>query len=116
MMVTPFSSMAAMTVLFSVSFLVWGFFEIAFSCANTHAQNWGWYLAGGILDLLIGVMLMSSNIFEQMEILAFFMGFWLLFRGASLMGHSFEFKHLGVKNWGWLLVLSIVMLLAEVNE
>ncbi|MCL1942854.1 MAG: DUF308 domain-containing protein [Candidatus Azobacteroides sp.] len=112
MMVKPFASIAAMTMLFSVSFLVWGIFEIVFSFANTRNQNWGWYLAGGILDLLIGVMLISSNLFEQMEILAFFIGFWLIFRGSALMGHTFEFKHSGNKNWGWLLFLAIITLLA----
>ncbi|MDR1760445.1 MAG: DUF308 domain-containing protein [Fibrobacter sp.] len=111
MLAKPFASIAAMTILFSVSFFVWGIFEIVFSLYNTRNQNWGWYLAGGVLDLLIGIMLMSSSLFEQMEILAFFIGFWLIFRGAVLMGHSFEFKHLGVKNWGWLLFLAIVTLL-----
>jgi len=108
MLLKPFASIGALTLLFSVSFFVWGIFEIAFSCSNTHNQNWGWYLAGGILDLLIGVILMNSNLFTQMEIFAFFMGFWILFKAVSLLGHTFELKHLGYPNWGWLLFLSVL--------
>ncbi|MCL1938812.1 MAG: DUF308 domain-containing protein [Candidatus Azobacteroides sp.] len=104
----PFASIEAMTLLFSVSFFVWGIFEIIFSFSNMHNQNWGWYLAGGILDLLIGILLLSSSFFSQMEIFAFFMGFWIMFKACSLLGHTFELKHLKYKNWGWLLFLSIL--------
>lgn len=108
MLSKPFASIEALTILFSVSFFVWGIFEIAFSFSNTQNPNWGWYLAGGILDLLIGIILICSNLFMQMEMFAFFMGFWIMFKAVSLLGHTFELKHWGYSNWGWLLFLSII--------
>ena len=108
MLSKPLASLGVMTVLFSVSFFVWGIFEIVFSFSNTHNQNWGWYLAGGVLDLLVGIILMSSSFFSQMEMFAFFMGFWIMFKACSLFGHTFELKRLGYQNWGWLLFVSIL--------
>jgi uncharacterized membrane protein HdeD (DUF308 family) len=102
------SSLIFFTTFFSVSFLVFGIFEIIFSLSNTHTKNWGWYLIGGILDLLVGVILISSTLFLQMEIFVFFIGFWLLFKGVSLIGHSFDVKNMDVSSWGWLLVLGII--------
>ncbi|MCT6869749.1 HdeD family acid-resistance protein [Apibacter sp.] len=107
-MASPTPSLIFLTTFFSVSFLVFGLFEIVFSLSNTHTDNWGWYLAGGILDLLVGIILISSNIFTQMGILSFFIGFWLMFKGVSLIGHSFDIKNLGISNWGWLLALGIL--------
>ncbi len=107
----PTPSLVFLTTFFSVSFFVLGIFEIAFSLSNTHTSSWGWYLAGGILDLLVGIILMYSDIITQMGILAFFIGFWLLFKGASLIGHSFDLKNAGIKNWGWLLTLGILEVL-----
>ncbi|MGM5630259.1 DUF308 domain-containing protein [Apibacter raozihei] len=107
----PAPSLVFLTTFFSVSFFVLGIFEIFFSLSNTHTSSWGWYLAGGILDLLIGIILLKSSMITQMGILAFFIGFWLLFKGVSLIGHSFDLKNLGINSWGWLLVLGILELI-----
>ncbi len=110
----PTPSLVFLTTFFSVSFFILGIFEIAFSVSNTHTSNWGWYFVGGLLDLLIGIILISSNIITQMGILAFFIGFWLMFKGASLIGHSFDLKNIGIKNWGWLLILGILELIVSI--
>ena len=50
----PVSSYVALSVIFSISILVSGILEIFFAVGNKKIINsWGWYLAGGIIDLLI---------------------------------------------------------------
>ena len=54
----PVSSYVALSVIFSISILVSGILEIFFAVGNKKIINsWGWYLAGGIIDLLIGIYL-----------------------------------------------------------
>ena len=53
----PVSSYVALSVIFSISILVSGILEIFFAIGNKKIINsWGWYLAGGIIDLLIGIL------------------------------------------------------------
>ncbi len=55
LMFAPLASYVALSILFSVSMFVSGLFEIAFALANKKGINsWGWYLAGGIIDLILG--------------------------------------------------------------
>ena len=55
LMFAPLASYVALSILFSVSMFVSGLFEIAFALANKKGiSSWGWYLAGGIIDLILG--------------------------------------------------------------
>ena len=48
----PGSSYIALSVIFSISMLISGIIEIIFSISNRRGiSSWGWYLAGGIIDL-----------------------------------------------------------------
>ena len=70
--------------------LVSGLFEIAFALANKKGiSSWGWYLAGGIIDLILGIFLMASPGLS-MEVLPFVLAFWIMFRGFSATGYSMD--------------------------
>ena len=57
LMFAPLASYVALSILFSVSMFVSGLFEIAFALANKKGiSSWGWYLAGGIIDLILGIL------------------------------------------------------------
>ncbi|HWA34413.1 MAG TPA: DUF308 domain-containing protein, partial [Cyclobacteriaceae bacterium] len=105
---TPVESFLALSVLFSVTFLVNGFFEIVYSVSNRKKMdNWGWVLAGGIVDLLFGFWLMSSPI-VSVAVLPFYVGFLLMFRAISAIGFAIDLQSFGVNEWGWLLTLGIL--------
>ena len=87
LMFAPLASYVALSILFSVSMFVSGLFEIAFALANKKGiSSWGWYLAGGIIDLILGIFLMASPGLS-MEVLPFVLAFWLMFRGFSATGY-----------------------------
>ena len=76
LMFAPLASYVALSILFSVSMFVSGLFEIAFALANKKGiSSWGWYLAGGIIDLILGIFLMASPGLS-MEVLPFVLAFW----------------------------------------
>ncbi|WP_055443452.1 HdeD family acid-resistance protein [Lacinutrix himadriensis] len=108
---TPLASYVSLSIVFSVFIIVSGISQIAFSVSSSNEmEGWGWHLAGGILDLIIGILLISHPLMT-MAILPFYIGFWLLFQGFMAIGLSFQFKSADVPNWGWFLFLGILTLL-----
>jgi len=106
---TPLQSYLALSILFIVLLLVNGTFQIIFSLSNRRElPGWGWYLSGGILEFLIGVYLLSYPAIS-MTVLPFVVGFWLIFRGISVIAYSTELKAGGVRGWGWLMVFGILL-------
>ncbi|QRM90826.1 HdeD family acid-resistance protein [Lacinutrix sp. WUR7] len=107
---TPLASYVSLSIVFSVFIFVSGISQIFFSLSSRNeVQGWGWYLAGGILDLIIGLLLITHPLMT-MAILPFYVGFWLLFQGFMAIGLSFQFKAADVPNWGWLLFLGLLTL------
>lgn len=110
-MATPAASYLALAVLFIVLLLVNGISQIIFSITNKDGlAGWGWYLAGGILEFLIGVYLWAHP-HIAVNVLSLVVGFWLLFRGITVIASSTELKAMGVKGWGWILALGILMII-----
>ncbi|WP_415542729.1 HdeD family acid-resistance protein [Empedobacter stercoris] len=111
---TPLETYATLTMLFSLSFLFSGIAETFFSVQNRKIiEGWGWYLTGGILNTVIGLMLLSRP-----EISAFTLplvvGFTLMFRSIQGLGFSFELKNYGSLKWGNLAIASILGLVFSI--
>jgi uncharacterized membrane protein HdeD (DUF308 family) len=107
---SPAAAYLSLSILFGVIILITGFFEIVFAItARGSLDGWGWMLASGILDLVIGTyLLMYPGI--TMAILPFILGFWLMFRGFSAMGVAFDMKSYGAKDWGLLLIFALAVI------
>ncbi len=104
---TPLESYLALSVLFSLVFFISGIFEIVYATANSNQlKGWGWTFTGGIIDILLGTILMTNPALS-MAILPFFVGFAIMFRSFIAMGVAFELRSFGIGNWGWLLALAI---------
>ncbi len=108
---TPVLSYATLSLLFAVSFFVTGILEIVYAISNRkEMNNWGWSLVGGIIDLLIGILLMALPL-TAMMFLAFYVGFGILFRSVMAIGKAIDLKKLKAGDWGYLLFIGILGLL-----
>lgn len=108
---TPVSSLIALTIFFTATFLVSGVFETTYAIANRKTiNNWGWNLAGGLIDLLIGVLLVANPSLSVVFLL-FYVGFALIFRAIMTIGWAVHLNKIGIKNWGWVLTAGILGLL-----
>ncbi len=106
--VNPLMSYAALATFFSVAFLVSGIFESFFAISNRNEMvNWGWSLAFGLLSVFVGIILISNPMLS-LEVLAFYVGFLVIFRSVSGIGYSIDLKNYGVKNWGFALFFALV--------
>lgn len=105
---SPVSSLVTLSILFALSFLFGGLSEIVFSIANRNQlDNWGWSLAFGILTFIIGTSLLIHPGLS-ISVLAFYVGFLLLFRSISSISFAMDLKKYGSKNWGGLLIFGIL--------
>ncbi|MCC8146486.1 MAG: HdeD family acid-resistance protein [Bacteroidales bacterium] len=115
LMFNPLVSYAVLAIGFAVFMFVEGIFEIIFSISNKNIlPGWGWYLALGILDLILGTFLLIYPGLSA-AVIPYILAFWLMFRGFSIIGSSIELKQFGNKNWGWYLALGILSVLCAIG-
>ena len=105
---TPLESYVALAFIFSISFLVSGFFEIYFAISNREElDNWGWTLTLGIVSAIVGVLLLMNPEVSKIT-LPFYVGFVLLFRSVFAIGASIDLKNYYVMDWGYLMAIGIL--------
>ena len=115
LMFSPLSSYVALSIVFSISMLISGILEIIFSLSNRKGvPSWGWYLASGIIDLILGIYLMA-NIVLSMAVLPFIVAFWLMFRGFASTGYAMDLKRYGTRNWGWYMAFGVLAILCSIG-
>lgn len=109
----PLSSYVALSIIFSITILISGILEILFAATNRKTiSSWGWYLTGGIIDLILGIFLVSYPALS-MEVIPFVVAFWLMFRGFSAIGYSMDLQRYGTRDWGWYLAFGILAVLCS---
>lgn len=108
LMFAPLSGYAVLSILFSISMLFSGLLEISFAVSNRkNVSSWGWYLAGGIIDMIFGFYLIAYPLLS-MEVIPFIIAFWLMFRGFSTVGYAMDLKRYGTRDWGWYIAFGIL--------
>lgn len=75
--------------------------------------KWGWNLASGVVDLLIGLFLIA-NPDAILMIITFFISFWLVIRGVGLLRDAMVLKKAGSNRWKWLLGFGMFLLLLAI--
>ncbi|OCX54007.1 hypothetical protein BEL04_06950 [Mucilaginibacter sp. PPCGB 2223] len=108
---SPVQSYISLSLAFAFCMFVAGLFEVIFSIANSKSlEGWVWILISGLIDLFIGGYLMGYPVIT-MAVLPFIVGFWMLFRGFMAIGSAIEMRAYGIWDWGWLLVVGIIIIL-----
>ncbi|KAA9325652.1 HdeD family acid-resistance protein [Adhaeribacter soli] len=105
---TPLASYVTLAIFFAFAFLITGVLEIIYAVSNRkESENWGWSLVAGIIDLVIGILLISRPQMS-MIVLPFYIGFGILFRSIMAVGWSLFLKRQGIPDWGNLLAIGIL--------
>ena len=105
---SPESSLLTLSILFALSFLLGGISEVIFSITNkSQLENWGWSLAFGLITAIVGFLLLIQPI-VSLAIMAFYIGFVILFRSVGAISFAIDIKRYGSKNWGGLLILGVL--------
>lgn len=104
----PIASYLALSTLFIVGFAVVGLLGVFYALNNRkRLKHWEWSLMGGLIDLFIAVLLITTPDIS-LKILPIYVGFLLLFRSVIGIGFSTHLYYIGVRSWALVLLLSIL--------
>jgi uncharacterized membrane protein HdeD (DUF308 family) len=78
----PGGALAALTLLVACFLMVGGIFKVVAALVYRFAA-WGWSLAGGIIDVILGVMIWQEWPASALWVIGLFVGINLLFRGFN---------------------------------
>ena len=71
----------------------------------------GWLLLDGVLTVIMSLFLLFNQWFTLLS-LPFIFTVWLMFSGISRFVSAFDLHALGVRGWGWVLAVGILLMLA----
>ena len=109
--VFPDISYWAMSLIFGVLMLISGLSYIWLAATNQRGVvGRGWVMAGGIIELLLGVILTAAPGITAMT-LPLFLGFWLLIRSVALMGVGADMSSIRIRGSGWTMFSGVVLML-----
>ena len=71
----------------------------------------GWLLLDGVLTVIMSLFLLFNQWFTLLS-LPFLFTVWLIFSGISRFVSAFDLHALGVRGWGWVLAVGILLMVA----
>ena len=108
----PDVGLLSLSLYLGIVLLISGIIDIViFAKCNQYMIGAGWFLADGILTVLLSLFLLFNQAFTLLS-LPFIFSMWLLFSGINQFVNSFELQNLGVRGWGWLTALGVLMAVA----
>lgn len=106
----PGETYLGLGVLFGAMVAISGICEIFVGMGTPPQAGRGRLIATGVIELLLGILLwVTPGI--MMFYLPFILGFWIMFRGYSLISVASDMIGYGVKGSGWTLALAILVVL-----
>ena len=111
--VYPAQSYVGLSVIFGWVMLISGVLEVILSASNRHyVTGRGWMLAGGIIEVILGLILIF-NVALSAATLPIFVGFWLMFRAFSAIGLGTDMSAIGITGAGWTVFSGVLLLLCS---
>lgn len=108
----PAESLVVLAYAFAICFTLAGVFYIGFACWSSRwSSDWGWSLAIGILETVLGIWLLTMSPGELTIAFMFIAGFWLLFAAINAVSESFAVSAGSV---GWTIVSVLFLILTVV--
>ena len=96
----PVNALIGIAIYIGISLLMTGILQTGASIASRDTiPNWGWGLAGGLIDILFGFVLLSNPALTAAS-LPFVVGFWIIVSGIMSFADAFQSKKEGNTLWG----------------
>ena len=106
-LITPLASYMSLSFFITLALALTGVFEIIASILyRKETRHWAWHLAGGIVELFTGGILLFNPVMT-MTLLPYVLAFWMLYKGVVSILVSLRIKSFDIKGWGWMLATGI---------
>jgi len=107
----PVNAIIGVAVYIGISLLITGFIQTGVSFASKNViPNWGWVLAGGLIDMLFGFVLLSNPALTAAS-LPFVVGFWIIVSGIMSLADAFQSRKEENAQWGLGMLGGIISIL-----
>jgi len=103
----PAIGYAVASTLFGWMLIAVGIVQLCVSAGTNRPRGWGWWLAGGVIDMFIGFMLVRSVSLAE-AVFPYFIAFVFIYWGVSaLVGSVCNRRH----RYKWLQIINGILLL-----
>lgn len=92
----PAAGYAVSSVLFGWLLIAAGIVQLCVSSGANRPKGWGWWLAGGVIDIFVGFLMVRSVVVSEM-LMPYFLAFIFVYWGVSALV-SFAY-HTGRRRW-----------------
>lgn len=103
----PSAGYAVASQIFGWMLILAGVVQVIASAAENRPRGWGWWLAGGVIDIFIGFMLVRSVILSEM-VYPYFLAIIFIFWGISSITASVGSRE---RKYWWLYLIDGILLL-----
>lgn len=107
--VFPLLSYVTISMLFGITILISGIFYLVMSATKT-LKGRGWLFIAGLIELLFGIFLTLWPAVSA-TILPYLLGFWLLFKGFTLIGIGADMSDVKGSGWGWSILWALAVII-----
>ena len=109
-LVNPVTSYYIFAIWLGAAIFVSGLFGLFLS---TSSKNYfvrrGWIIVANIADIIIGLILMFNAIISEV-FMPTLLGFWLLYRGATMLIQGFDLRDYGIRDAGWVIFYAALII------
>lgn len=103
----PVSGFAIASQIFGWLLILAGIVQLLVSSGPDRGKGWGWWLAGGVIDMFIGFMMVRSIVLSE-AVFPYFIALIFLFWGISAICSAVQSS--GRKYW-WLYLINGILLM-----
>lgn len=103
----PGAALVTTGMFIGVIMLISGIAMASYAVSLSGTEGWGWRLVEGIIDILLGIIIMW-NPFASALLIPIAIGIWAIVRGVILFVDSFTYKKMGVNDWWGFLLLGVL--------
>jgi uncharacterized membrane protein HdeD (DUF308 family) len=113
-LVNPVTSYYIFAIWLGVAIFVSGVFGLI---QSTSSKNYfvrrGWIILANAADIIIGLVLMFNAILSEV-FMPTLLGFWLLYRGATMLIQGFDLRDYGIRDAGWVIFYATLIIALSV--
>lgn len=102
----PDAGYAIASIIFGWLMILAGIVQLCVSAGPNRPRGWGWWIAGGVIDMFIGFMLVR-NVFLAEAVFPYFLAFVFVFWGIEALVGACSGRH---GKYAWLGIINGILL------
>ena len=109
-LVNPVTSYYIFAIWLGAAIFVSGIFGLIQSInSKNYFVRRGWLIVANIADIVIGLILMFNAIISEVFMPAL-LGFWLLYRGTTMLIQGFDLRDYGIRDASWVIFYAALII------